>query len=661
MKHPRFRTLLMVLVVGALTMIAPTFVGADGASLEPSRLLVLVERGKSQYEIVVDSRAVEGVREAAKEFQRLVEKAAGVRLPIVQQPTRGRPSIVIGSHRLATKAGVTDLGLVNDSYRIRAVSGNLYLVGKDDAVLGFYTLNNNQSASAGSYYAVLEFARRYLHARWYMPGPLGEEVPSSSRLAVPADLKLEVSPRFPIRSIDVAMSKSRERQERLMQQGDLPRIYYDEETARAASVWGRHLRLGNNFQLTLQHAWHQWLPAETPTKYSPNAYGRSHPEYFAVPGGKNGKYYYGSDNAHGGQVCMSNPAVAIEIARNIIAYARNTTERSFSLSPNDGDWECASSCCGTWVDRMGQKELSQTDQVLVFSNRIAEQVLKEIPDARFGLYAYHETVAPPKQVRANPHIDISDVYNGWPYLYRLPEKRATVESQMRGWRNATESVVLTTYYTFEGNYSLPWSSYDALAWMIGLLAQYPSSAGIRMNFAQLDPAPMGMTGPDPWLLSELLWDPSQSPESLRAEYFVGAFGPKAGPLLQKYFDVINGAMVSAVPTIPYKEANTQRDYIVPVYGSVRTECRSLIAAATAAVRNEDERLRWRVDRIARGWRLAEITLDALAAEKAGDGKLADSQWTIRDQLLAEPASGLALAPASVAYFQKLAPLGKTTR
>jgi len=659
MKHPRFRTLLMVLVVGALTMIAPTSVGADGASLEASRLLVLVERGKSQYEIVVDSRAVEGVREAAKEFQRLVEKAAGVRLPIVQQPTRGRSSIVIGSHRLATKAGVTDLGLVNDSYRIRAVSGNLYLVGKDDAVLGFYTLNNNQSASAGSYYAVLEFARRYLHARWYMPGPLGEEVPSSSRLAVPTDLDLEVSPRFPIRAIDVAMSKDRERQERLLRQGDLPRIYYDEETARAASVWGRHLRLGNNFQLTVQHAWHQWLPAETPTKYSPQAYGRSHPEYFAVPGGKNGKYYYGSDHAHGGQVCMANPAVATEIARNIITYARDTTERSFSLSPNDGDWECASSCCGNWADRIDQNELTHTDRVLEFSNRVAEQVLKEIPDARFGLYAYYATINPPQQVRANPRIDISDVYNGWPYLYRLPEKRAAVESQIRGWRKGTESVVLTTYYTFEGNYSLPWSSYDALAWMIGLLAQYPSSAGVRMNFAQLDPAPMGLTGPDPWLLSELLWDPSQSPESLRAEYFIGAFGPKAGPLLRKYFDVINGAMAETIPRVVYREANSPRDYIVPVYGSVRAECRSLIAAATAAVGNEDERFRWRVDRIARGWELVEKTLDALAAEKTGDRIMAERLWAIRDQLLAEQASRLALAQASAAYFQKLVPLGKS--
>jgi len=627
-----------------------------GAATNSGNVLTIISKGSTRYEILTDIGGSDGVREAAAELQRLIKKATGVLLPIVHAPTATNHQIVVGAHDLAAKSGITDMGLAYDSYRIKATNGNIYLVGRDDARLPFYVLNNNQSASAGTYFAVIDFARRFLQARWYMPGPLGEEVGQLTSVSIPADLEITGKPYFRIRFLDIASTKTREYEEKLFAQGQIKRRYFDPEIADASTRWGRHLRLGNNFPLAVEHSWYQWLPAETPNRWSPTVYGRSHPEYYAVPGGKNGHYYTGSDNAHGGQLCIQRPEVARALADNVVAYARRSGERAFSLSQNDGYWECAGVCCGGSLTGNINSGAATTASVLRFDNDVAAIVLREIPDARFGVYAYSWTLEPPSDVQANAAIDISDVYNGMPYEYQLPAQRANMERLIRRWRGVAGSVTLTTYYMFDGNYSLPWSTLNVQEWMIKLLREYPSSAGVRMNYVQHDFPPMGVVGPDPWVLSELLWDPTQSVQQLQNEFYQGAFGPKAAILIQEYFATIAASMQKTISAMPYTGNMGVPAYITPGYADIREKCRALIDRAVTAVSSEDERYRWRVDQIARGWRLTEITLDALAASRLGPTERAKALWTERRRLLTDPASLLSLAPAGNDMTQHGVPL-----
>jgi hypothetical protein len=212
-----------------------------GAAIDPGNVLPIVSNGSTRYEILTDIRGPDGVREAAAELQRLLEKATGVRLPIVHAPTATNHQIVVGTHNLATESGITDTGLTYDSYRIKAAKGNIYLIGKDDARLPFYMLNNNQSASAGSYYAVIDFARRFLQARWYMPGPLGEEIGQLATVSIPANLEITGQPHFRIRFLDIASTKTRAYEETLFAQGSIRQVYFDPQIADAATRWGRHL------------------------------------------------------------------------------------------------------------------------------------------------------------------------------------------------------------------------------------------------------------------------------------------------------------------------------------------------------------------------------------------------------------------------------------
>lgn len=646
---------------------APTYIGApenlqvlnseiENENVSPS--LLVVQNGQSEYEIVIASNAIEGVREAANELQRLVKKSTGAYLPITHSPRETYKQVIIGANALAKEAGITDKNLKLDGYYMRVQGNNIYLVGKDDSKQEFYALNNSQSASAGSYYAVIDFARRFLKAQWFLPGPLGEEVPKAVTLRVPALLDVEGGPRFGMRSIDVTKKKTREYQERLFSQGVLNERYFDQNAVDETSKWGRHLRLGSNFQLSVGHAWYQWMPAEQSTIFSPRVYGESNPEFFATPGGNRGEYYYGKNGTLGGQLCICNPDVAETFAENIIAYAKKTGKRNFSLSPNDGNWGCSCSCCKRNMARYKEGTPELTAEVIKFSNRIVELVVREVPDARFGLYAYHWTLEPPIDVQARQEIDISDVYNGLPYRYHKPGERESVENNIRSWRARGENVVLTTYYTFYGHYSLPWSTIDTQGWLFRLLKENGSSAGVRMNFAVHDLPPMGILGPDPWVLSELLWDPEQSIKELTERFYPGAFGKDAGPLINEYFDIIGVAMENAIHDQDYKEASGVKGYILPAYSPIRKHCRDLMDRATLAVTNEEERYRWRVSLIARAWKLAEITVDALQAEQNGNKAFGRKLLGQRKVLLVDKESVFSLAPVSTNFQEKLSPLIK---
>jgi len=639
--------------------------------------LEIARDGASRYEIVVAANASQAAREGAAELRRLMRVVAGVELSVAADATEGRRQIVVGAHPRAAAAGVSAAGLKADGFRMRAVEGNVYLLGEDRDLGHFFWINNNESSHGGSYFAVIEFAERFLGARWYFPGPLGEEAPPRARIAVPSDLDVTQEPRFAHRYLDVVTSKTHESLKKLQTQGVVDGDYFDAASAAEATRWGRRLRLGNNSNLNVQHSWYWWVPAEKPNSWTPRAYGKEHPEYFALRNGQRAARYRGAGGAHGGQLCVSNPDVARTYAENVIAYAKRTKTRSFSLSANDGGEHCECAHCRAWdLEKDGNGEPILTDRLMRFANAVAERVTAAVPDATFGVYAYHETRAPPRTIRLHPAITVSDVYNYLPSLFVHPASRTLMEADLRGWRTQSEKVVLTSYYLGEGFWSLPWSTLEIQGWLMNLLREYPSSLGVRMNYVGSgDLPPMGMLGADPWVLSRLLWNPNQSVEALAREYYLGAFGPAAGPLLQEYFETSGRALAREAAKRPLEGRHAGSSVfgapmIEAAYSSVREPCASLIRRATAAVSEREERYRWRVDRVARGWRFVELTLDAIEAARTagkttGSGRKDAWEKAIRlgqerRALAASPESRFALAPYSMDLMDKAVPLGLVT-
>lgn len=640
--------------------------------------LILASGGVSAYELVCAAEASTAARAGAAELQALFRQVAGVELPIRTQATAGRQQIVIGRHPLAAAAGLVADSLDKDAFLIQADQGRIFLLGSDSGGGDLLRWSNFvESLPAGSYFAALEFARRFLGVEWYLPGPLGVAWRPLTQVEVPADLALRETPRFPRRAVEGTMISSRASQDRLVALGLCRRNYHVESVADECARWGRHLLLGNRSPVDFQHAHYQFVPADRPTTQSPQAYGASHPEYFALLAGRRDNSYRGNDHC-GGQLCLSNPEVARTYAANVVAFGRKADTRSFSLSQNDGAGHCQCPECLAWDGRdPGTGEAVLSDRILRFANRVGAAVAAALPDARLGFYAYDATRHPPvAPLDIHPNVHVSDVYNYLPNFWHSGEvERARILRDLTTWRRQAKHVTLTSYYDIYGNWSLPWDTSDVLGAVMQVLAAHPSSDGVMLNNCRYFGLAPGVDGARLWVLARLLWNPGQPPEELQARFYRGAFGEVPGRHIADYFATINQAMIAVLRETPlqWEKERTAQQCLYPMraYPPIRARCRELIDLAVAAAAPLDERTRWRVDQVARGWRFTELTIDAATAaaaartgpftpgglDKAAAWQRAVAAGRARRAMVDDPANQYAISASTVDECTRQRPLG----
>lgn len=102
------------------------------------------------------------------------------------------------------------------------------------------------------------------------------------------------------------------------------------------------------------------------------------------------------------QYCYTNAEFADAVAEKIIAYYNTHPDvTAFSVSSNDGwyDGWCECDTC--------KAAGNQSDQYIIFANRIAEKVAEKHPDKLISFLAYHATFpVPEKEHKAHPNLQI---------------------------------------------------------------------------------------------------------------------------------------------------------------------------------------------------------------------------------------------------------------
>ena len=101
------------------------------------------------------------------------------------------------------------------------------------------------------------------------------------------------------------------------------------------------------------------------------------------------------------QFCYTNAELANYVADKVIAiFDKNPYQTNYSIAANDG-WDegwCECEVCTAAGN--------QTDQMLVFANRVAEKVAEKHPDRTVSILAYHATYLPPLQTKAHPNVEV---------------------------------------------------------------------------------------------------------------------------------------------------------------------------------------------------------------------------------------------------------------
>ncbi|MCP4641022.1 MAG: DUF4838 domain-containing protein, partial [bacterium] len=325
---------------------------------------VIVEGGASQCAIVVPDGAPDKVCDAAEDLRHFVERMTGCALEVANESEAPEGSaIFFGETQRAKDAGLTvDQGPFPTAERCRIVvrDGDLFLLGNDAWVYD------------GTAHAVFGLLDRF-GCRWFMPGPLGEDIPRVERLAVEA-LDVDETPDFVERS----------------------GVWYEyhnensDEAHAALGEWRRRNRMGARW-LPIGHNIKRIMPVDP--------YFEQHPEWYPEFGGKRK-----TEGLEGGMwhPCVSNEALREFVAKRTADVFRESEDvRGYSLALNDAGWQgwCQCAACKAMNETTnGERGRGFTKRYLTFVDDVARRVQDEFPDRLVTASAYASTQAPPEDM-----------------------------------------------------------------------------------------------------------------------------------------------------------------------------------------------------------------------------------------------------------------------
>lgn len=268
---------------------------------------VLIKDGKSDYRIVIPTKADSSEQRAASLLQHYLFKISGCTLPIVSdQGKESRKEIIIGK----TNRHAPISSMEPDEFLITTQGTRLFILG---------------GAQKGAIYGVISFLEKYESCRKY--SPTMEIVPRQSTVLLPS-IYLKDKPVCTFREINGDFITNKDYKD-WMRLNDV-----DEVFARGYFV----------------HTFERIIPRAI--------YFNEHPEYFALINGK---------RVHN-QLCLSNPEVLrVAIERLTEEMKKQPDKKIWSVSQNDNPSYCQCPECSKVIAEEG----SPSGPIIRFVNQIA--------------------------------------------------------------------------------------------------------------------------------------------------------------------------------------------------------------------------------------------------------------------------------------------------
>ncbi len=497
----------------------------------------LVDGGKPCADIVISEKSPRGVKLAASELQTYIEKISGAKLAITNAPGPDVPAhIYVGRSAYTDTLKITAEGLTWGAFRMVSGKDWLVLLGYDKEFVappyvsagkpsyeewdkrtgehwgnpyygGLYRQYSGQvgvniNDDLGSLNAVCEFLRG-LGVRWYMPGDLGEIVPTLKTIAL-APVDKTVRPDFGYRNL-----------------GDYAPVFAF--ATRDEAIYKLHIGLNSAMGLMGGLGGVHGLN---------NVNGRdevkkAHPEFYAnhrTPD-SNDKYFVS---------CLSSP----EFCDYTVKYARAAFDiypnlQSISIWPNDGYGPgnmCKCDLCkGKETSSRGNYGVL-SDYVWGFVERVAREVYKTHPDRKVICGAYGAYTLPPEKIaKFSPNVMVC--IKDERHTFNNPEARAKALEFRKGWvgKVAPGNLCMYEHYLY-GSWRLPVYFPHAIAEDLRSLKGL--SQGESVELLPAWPANNGMADPgfnhlNVYVTARYYWDADQDIAAMLSEYYEKFYGPAA--------------------------------------------------------------------------------------------------------------------------------------
>ncbi|MBP84034.1 MAG: hypothetical protein CMO61_09345 [Verrucomicrobiales bacterium] len=398
------------------------------ASAEP----FLVENGEARAEIIISDTPTRAQRLAARELQTYLKKLSGAEARIGSEPSDDFPvKLYVGASSFTGELGISADELRYGAYRIVSGEDWMVFIGDDtdfvpiepwprsntevtngkmqkawDTITGenwgyphrqlykhysgpnklFGTPEEQKTDrdgniniwtfdERGSFNAVCGYLRK-LGVRWYMPGELGEILPTRlDSIALP-EIDETVHPDFAMRNFQIRPGGDASGQEAMM--------------------WGNRLGMRRPYGRQAAHGLRDMTDNEHTMKH--------HPDWFALYGGQRHNQPYIKNN----QLCYSNEELFAEAVRFAQVQFDHFDMDVVSIMPPDGYTAiCQCELCeGKESPELGPRG-HLSNYVWDFVNRVAKEIAISHPGKKISNCAYGVYTEPPSNIdKLEPNVQV---------------------------------------------------------------------------------------------------------------------------------------------------------------------------------------------------------------------------------------------------------------
>jgi hypothetical protein len=509
------------------------------------------------HPIYVDPEAPESVMQAAEELRSYLGKVTGAFPEILvtdRIPTK--PFVSLGRTAGAMKEGLDPSDIPNDGFQIVTRGVNLFIFGPDTPT---GEVNDRGGVNNGTSNGVHAFIEDYLGVRWLMPGEIGEDYRELEDLLIPPVDRMETSP-FDYRELSFR------------------------DRAPLEDEWNRRMKLYRVSRIEHNHSWIQTIP---PSLYE------EHPEWFAMKDGKRvppiGSYY---------KLESTNQEMVEYFAGRIIeAFRKDPKRRWYSLSPADGAGWSESPESRALMERDPRGDLSVTPLVLKFYSDVARIVGEDFPDHMLGGYLYSNYLYPPSEgvdsIESNLAFMIANSPTYGFKLYRPSVQEKWEESiWIDTWAELAREYEFDLYY-----YDLPTTlvqpngiicppAPDLLNFTFSRMSKY----GFRGGYIYGNPI-WPVSGPGNYAIARMLWNPDQDANEILHDYYVRAYGGKAGARIERLFDLLDNSFRSFYNRNPGAKYLLTEDHLKEIYAPNYQEMERLYLEALTFEKRDIEQKR----------------------------------------------------------------------
>ncbi len=450
---------------------------------QASRADVTVAR-MATWPILIPVNADPAERRAAEELRDLIGRATGARLQIKSATSADTSGLLLGK---ASRLDASDLG--EEAFRIQIDDKTIRIAG---------------GTPRGTLYGVYAFLEDSLGVRFLTPDDT--HVPHAQPAEILKSGERVFRPRFSWRHSFYGANLSHP---------EFAAHLHNNAAADRPELGGR-----SSWSL-ISHSVNQYVPVAR--------FGKEHPEYFSLVNGRRRSFMHDDQFEQGGtQPCFTNPEVKRLIIEGVLARLdrRRQTGGNIAISQNDNTMFCRCERCKA----IDEREESHMGALLTLVNEAGDAVARRHPGVFIGTLAYQFSRTPPRDLKPHSNVAIQLCSIEACQIHPLNDpscpKNASFCRDLEGWCKICNHVYVWNYNTNFTCYNSPCPNIN----VIGPNVRYLAAHGVNGVFMQAagNAQNTELCELRNYLISRLLWDPTQDDRKVIGEFVTLYYGKAAG-------------------------------------------------------------------------------------------------------------------------------------